>query len=242
MSQTMSTIPRRSFLAAAACAVAPRSSGRQTAHRADDGIRLALAAYSYRDHLQGQLQPSMTLFDVVDETASLGLAGLELTEYYFPRPLDMDWVLKLKNHCHRRGVEIVGAPMKTEFTHPAGPARDRELEVLRSWLEVAAVLGAPTIRVFAGSPQPGQDTEGAVRCCIETLTLAAAAASQRGVILALENHGGIVAESAPLISIVKAVDSPWCGINLDSGNFRTTDPYDDFDRCAELAVAVQFKP
>jgi sugar phosphate isomerase/epimerase len=37
------------------------------------------------------------------------------------------------------------------------------------------------------------------------------------------------------------VKSPWVGINLDSGNFHTADPYADFARCAPWAVNVQMK-
>jgi sugar phosphate isomerase/epimerase len=61
------------------------------------------------------------------------------------------------------------------------------------------------------------------------------------VFLGLENHGGIVAEAADLLDLVRAVKSPWVGINLDTGNFRTADPYADLARCAPYAVNVQIK-
>ena len=44
-----------------------------------------------------------------------------------------------------------------------------------------------------------------------------------------------------LIPMVQAVKSKWIGINLDSGNFRTDDPYTDFERCVPYALNVQFK-
>jgi sugar phosphate isomerase/epimerase len=37
------------------------------------------------------------------------------------------------------------------------------------------------------------------------------------------------------------VKSPWLGVNLDTGNFRTEDPYADLARCAPYAVSVQYK-
>ena len=40
---------------------------------------------------------------------------------------------------------------------------------------------------------------------------------------------------------MKAVDHPWFGVNLDSGNFRTADPYADFAAAAPFAVNVQLK-
>ncbi|WP_397382877.1 sugar phosphate isomerase/epimerase family protein, partial [Prosthecobacter sp.] len=35
--------------------------------------------------------------------------------------------------------------------------------------------------------------------------------------------------------------SPWAGINLDSGNFHTEDPYADLAKIAPYAVNVQLK-
>ena len=62
-----------------------------------------------------------------------------------------------------------------------------------------------------------------------------------GVMLGLENHGGPTSTPDGLLAIVKAVDSPWLGINLDSGNFHSIHPYADFARCAPYAVNVQVK-
>jgi sugar phosphate isomerase/epimerase len=50
-----------------------------------------------------------------------------------------------------------------------------------------------------------------------------------------------VAEPADLIDIVRTVKSPWFGINLDTGNFNTEDPYADLAACAPYAVNVQVK-
>jgi sugar phosphate isomerase/epimerase len=61
------------------------------------------------------------------------------------------------------------------------------------------------------------------------------------VFLGIENHGGIVAEPEALLDIIKTVQSPWLGINLDTANFHTADPYADIERCAPYAVNVQVK-
>jgi sugar phosphate isomerase/epimerase len=62
------------------------------------------------------------------------------------------------------------------------------------------------------------------------------------VILALENHGGGVTTTADeLLRIVRKIDSSYFGVNLDTGNFHTKDPYDDLARVAPYAVNVQVK-
>jgi sugar phosphate isomerase/epimerase len=43
------------------------------------------------------------------------------------------------------------------------------------------------------------------------------------------------------LDIVRAVQSPWFGINLDTGNFHTEDPYAALAKCARYAVNVQVK-
>jgi sugar phosphate isomerase/epimerase len=106
-----------------------------------------------------------------------------------------------------------------------------------------AVLGAPHIRVFAG-PVPDKDAKEiapAKKRCIAALEECGEYAGKHGVFLGLENHGGIVAEPDDLLEIVKAVKSPWVGINLDTGNFHTDDPYADLARCAPYTVNVQVK-
>jgi sugar phosphate isomerase/epimerase len=102
------------------------------------------------------------------------------------------------------------------------------------------VLGAPHIRVYAGNAQ-GTSKAEAIKLCIEALEECCEYAGRKGVILGLENHGGIVSEASDMIEIVRAVKSPWFGVNFDSGNFHTEDPYRDLERIAPYAVNVQWK-
>ena len=60
------------------------------------------------------------------------------------------------------------------------------------------------------------------------------------MILGLENHGGITEKAERIIQIVKHVDSPWVGINLDTGNFQSN-AYSQIEACVPYTVNVQFK-
>ena len=44
-----------------------------------------------------------------------------------------------------------------------------------------------------------------------------------------------------MLTIVKAVNHLWFGVNWDTANFRTPDPYADLARLAPYAVTVQIK-
>ena len=202
--------------------------------------KLSVAAYSYRQFLQGA-QKKMDLFDFIRLCSEMGSEGVELTEYYFEKPVTPEYVMRLKAAAHLWGQTITGTPIGNVFTHPAGPERDKQLETYRKWIDISANLGSPAVRTFAGNAPRGTSETDARRNAIETLEIACEHAGKRGVFVALENHGGVVAEAEGLLEIVRAVKSPWLGINLDTGNFRTEDPYADLARCAPYAVSAQYK-
>ena len=66
-------------------------------------------------------------------------------------------------------------------------------------------------------------------------------AGQHGVHLALENHGGPTATADGLLQFVRDVDSPWFGVNLDTGNFYSDNPYEQIVKAAPYALNVQVK-
>jgi sugar phosphate isomerase/epimerase len=240
------TTSRRRFLASgAALAAASLARPARAADPVDrvggSRLKLGLAAYSLRDHLTGKVEPTMTMLDFVDQAARWQVDGVEPTSYYFPEEITPEYLGRLKRLCHVLGLGIIGVPVRNNFTHPAGPDRDREVAHVKTWLDRAGALGAPTMRIFAGDLQPGQSLAEAQKNCVESIEACADHAAVRGVMLGLENHGGIVAEADSLLTIVKAVKSDFFGINLDSGNFRTDDPYGDLERCAPYAVSVQIK-
>jgi sugar phosphate isomerase/epimerase len=247
----MATFSRRSFLAWAAALAGAPLAGRSLEPIRRTGpprLRLSLAAYSFRDFFRDQPggKPpragagSLDLAAFVDYCGDQGCEGTELTSYYFPAEVSEAFLLGLRRHAFLRGVGISGTAVGNTFTFPPGEKRDREIAHVKRWIEHARILGAPHIRVFAGTAE-GQPAAAAKRRCIEALEECGEAAARAGIFLGLENHGGIVAEVDDLLEIVRAVRNPWVGINLDSGNFHSEDPYADVARCVPYAVNVQVK-
>ncbi|MEO8270013.1 MAG: sugar phosphate isomerase/epimerase family protein [Aureliella sp.] len=207
-------------------------------------LRLSLAAYSFRKYLQpnGDKPAEMDLFEFVDFCHQNGLAGTELTSYYFPATVDDAYLLKLKRHCHLRGVSISGGAIRNDFCQADPVAVARDLEHTRQWIDHYAKLGAPAIRIFAGQPVAEEEPSKTLTRCAKICQIACDDAAKQGVILALENHGGVTARPQGLIEIVEQVDSPAFGVNFDSGNFHSTDdPYAELEMIAPYAVNAQIK-
>ncbi len=203
-------------------------------------MKLSLAAYSYRDFLKAN-PPKMDLFDFVNLSADMGLDGVELTSYYFPVDVKPNYLHKLKQHAFNLGLDISGTSVGNNFCVPEGPGREKQLALVRTWVDNAAELDAPVIRIFAGTVPKGDMEDKAVARAIEGIKASLPYAIEKGVTLALENHGGITLTPAQILKLVNAVDSPNFGVNLDTGNFRGDDPYAELAELAPYAVNVQVK-
>lgn len=208
-------------------------------------MKLSLAAYSFNKQLpRGSRNPnaSMTLDDFVRFCADLDLDGCEPTSYYFPEEVTREYLLHLKQLTFRLGLDISGTAIGNDFCVAEGEAREQQLASAREWIDHSAVMGAPVIRIFAGRVPKGDTEEAALDRCVAGIDEALEYAAGKGVFLALENHGGITATPEQLLAIVKRVKpSPWFGINFDSGNFRTDDPYGDLEKIAPYAINAQVK-
>ena len=64
---------------------------------------------------------------------------------------------------------------------------------------------------------------------------------QHGVIIGIQNHGDMLQTAEQCIKVVKAVDSKWAGLILDTGNFKVADPYLDIAAVIPYTVNWQVK-
>jgi sugar phosphate isomerase/epimerase len=204
-------------------------------------FKFSLAAYSYRGLLTNK-EKEFTLFDFIDECAAMGLDGTELTSYYFnPAQPDDAYLYNLKSHAFKKGLSISGTAIRDDLCYPAGEKREQEIAHVMKWIEYAAKLDAPVIRIFSGKQRKDQTVEEATRLAIEGIEKCCDYAGKHGVYLALENHGGLTATPAGMLEIVKAVKSPWFGVNVDTGNFHGKDVYAELAEIAPYALNVQVK-
>jgi sugar phosphate isomerase/epimerase len=205
-------------------------------------IRLSIAAYSYRKYLDLKIKPapSMTLDDFVETAAGLGLDAVEPTAYYFAQTTP-EYLAHLKGKCTRLGLDVSGTAVGNNFC-VRDPAKLREqIDYVKHWVDVTSRLGGKTIRIFAGTPARGDAEEQARARCVEAIQESCDYAGKAGIILALENHGGITSNIEQMLTLEKAVKHAWFGVNWDTGNFVSADPYADLVQLAPYAVIVQIK-
>jgi len=210
-------------------------------------LKLSLAAYSMRKYLPNtHRNPTavgvMDIFGFIDYASTLGIDAVELTGYFMPSPFTLEIVNEIKRRTHLYGLDISGGAIGNNFTHDPGSVEGRkQMQYTRTWIDHYSLMGAPVIRVFGGRPDNGISEEKAVKNIISNMGLACDYASEKGVILAIENHD-FMTDIDRLIPIVEAIDSPWFGVNFDSGNIAPTDdPYRELARIAPYSLNAQIK-
>jgi len=199
-------------------------------------MKLATCAYSYRDLLT---KGKMTLLEFLDTAAGLGFDGVEWTAYYFPETTK-EYLTRIKRETFVRGLDISGTAAGGNFADADPEKRKKQAENVRAWIEKSAWLGSSVLRVFAGGCPEGTKREVAEGWVRDGLAECARLGEKEGVILALENHGGLTADADGTLALVKPLDSPWARLNLDFGNF-TGDIYAQYARCAPYAATTHTK-
>ncbi len=237
------SLSRRGALAAGAMAALSTVSASSPA-RAQSGtvapknMHVSLAAYSVRQALQ---KGDMDLFGFIDWCAELDLAGTELTSYYFKEGFDNAYLRELRKRAFDQGVTVSGTAIRNDFCRPDSPEKRKDIDNVKRWIDFAAELFAPHIRIFAGNLPKDADKRTGIMWVADGIRACLDHASERGIYLGLENHGGITARVADHLAICDAVGKhPWFGINLDTGNYRTN-AYEELAQAAPHAVNVQVK-
>ena len=219
--------------------------------RVGSDILVGLAAYSFRNNFEfmkgepnkklAEYAPVMNMPKFIEFCAEHGVQGAELTSYFFPPDADTAYFANCRKVAHVNGVAVCGTAVGNNFSYPMNaPERAEQMDYVKLWIDHASVMGAPHIRVFAGKHPEGVSEEEAEQNAIDALSEASVYAAEKGIFLGIENHDSI-GTADRLLRIVKAVDSPWVGVNLDSGNFTSDDPYIDMEASAPYAVNVQLK-
>jgi sugar phosphate isomerase/epimerase len=218
--------------------------------------KVSLNAYSFNkllnDSLKGRAE-GITLIKVIEFAAKNKFDGVDPTGYFFPgypavpKPSYVD---ELKKRAADLGLGISGTGVRNNFTTADKAVRDQGVAHIKQWVEVAAHLGAPVVRVFADTQMRAQNwqgvSNGASRADVQDYIAAALrecadCGKKYGVRIGVQNHGDFLQTGEELMTLVKAVGSEWCGPIVDTGYFKTPDPYADIALVAPHALNWQVK-
>ncbi|HMJ67918.1 MAG TPA: sugar phosphate isomerase/epimerase family protein [Cyclobacteriaceae bacterium] len=250
---------RRQFLTralagmAATTAIPSLALGETKAPAPAPRIKLSVSSYSYW-HFKGDKFP---IEKVIDEAAKVGVEGIDILHRQMDGE-DNAYIQKLKRHAFVNGITFTCLSIHQSFVSPDKEFLKKEIEHTRKCIRLAASMGIPCLRLNSGRwgtiksfddlmknrgvepVLPGHTEDDGFKWCIDSIQQCLPAAEESGVLLALENHWGLCSTPEGQLRIKKAIDSPWLGIMMDTGNFLE-DPYSKLEMLAPYTNFVQAK-
>jgi len=224
----------------ASAADAPAPSGRSFG--AAGRLKTSLNAFCFNDAL---LAGTMTVSDALDFCAVAGFEGIDITGYYlkgYPQPPADEYLFEIKRKAFGLGIGISGTGVRNDFTISDKGKREQEVKLVKNWIEVAAKLGAPVIRIFAGNQKnEGIPREQVTEWMLKDIQTCVDYGRQHGVVIGLQNHNDFIQTADQAIGMITTINSGWLGLILDTGSFRVLDPYEEIAKAAKHTVNWQIK-
>jgi sugar phosphate isomerase/epimerase len=245
-------------------AAAPLAAALGVANPTSLGNRISLNVYSFNialdtyiqnrggNGLQASLGPTgnPNVVDLLQFCQQQGIYALDATGYYwwnattqrgYPLvPADAD-IKAFVDEAKASGIVISGTGVQNNFATQFADQRQSDLQHVRAWCEVAAKLGAPVLRVFAGPIPTGYGWDQVASWMVDCLGQCAEYGKEHGVKIGVQNHGDMLKTADQCIRILRMVDSEWLGAVNDTGYFLTPNPYDDIARLMPYTITLQVK-
>jgi len=258
-------LSRRGFLGAATFSAASLSFGAEHAAGQASGkksqrIKLGISSYSYW-HFR---EPKVSIETVIEKSAGIGVGGVDILHRQMnieeKAPFNSDgraYCNRLKRLAFANGIDLICLSTHQNFVSPKPEVIRENVEHTMKCIDIAYQLGIPCIRINTGRWNtvdfdklmanrgiepilPGHTEEEGFKWCIDGIQRCLPKAEESGVMLALENHWGLARTPEGLLRIVNAINSPWLGVLMDTGNFLE-DPYPKLEQIAPKTVFVQAK-
>ncbi|MCW5549841.1 MAG: TIM barrel protein [Opitutaceae bacterium] len=190
---------------------------------------------------------SMTLQQWVDLAAPLGLDGLEYYSGMLELADPVQWPVA------RRQVEAAGMviPMlccSPDFSQPDPRLRQIEIEKEKTWIRMAATLGAKYCRVLSGQRRPELTVAQGLDIVVANIEACLPEAEKCGVTLILENHykddfwayPEFAQKLEVFCALVDRLHHPHFGVNYDPSNafLAGNDPLDLLARVKHRVVTM----
>ncbi len=212
--------------------------GKKFSHK----FKISLNVYSFNTLLR---ENKIDLFDVLDFCAEFNFDAIDPTGYYFPgypeAPTD-EFIMKFKRQAFLYGLDISGTGVRNDFANPDETSRKSDIVMIKKWIEAAAKLGIPNIRVFAGTnTHEGFNRDQVFKWMAKDVRECCEYGKKFGVITAIQNHNDFLKTAADVDRIFEMADSEWLGLNLDIGSYRQADPYEEIQKNLKYAVTWQIK-
>jgi len=187
--------------------------------------------------LKGDIDP----MDFPKVAAGYGINCIELVNtFYFSKANDMDYWTAFKTNCEEAGVTVglIMCDALGDLGDSDPEARTAAVENHYAWVDVAAFLGAKSIRVNAAGAGTAEEVAANA---VDGLAKLGEYGATKGINIVVENHGGISSDGKWLSGVMTKVGMENVGTLPDFGNFYEYDRYLGMEELMPFAKGVSAK-
>lgn len=179
-------------------------------------MRLCCLSLSFKPEFADKRLDAFKFIQLCDD---LRLDGVDFNLASFDS-LERDYLRRVKTECLRRGLTIACIGISNNFGRPAADQASVVADIRRG-IDVAQFLGAPVVRLFAGSVSVGQPRDEVWQRCVNGLRAAAAYGDEAGIAVAIQNHnhGNVAATGDDILKLLKDVNHANFTHMLDTGQY-----------------------
>jgi sugar phosphate isomerase/epimerase len=177
--------------------------------------RLAVASWPFRAFIDSPTNSyrdkKQTGVDLKDFAATVkkdfGVPGVEPLSSHFPST-DERYLHAFRETVEKAGVRVVNIPVESENSYYDGDAGARKLAVenAKRWIDVAVVLGSPSVRT---SIAEAKNAKPDVNVVVEQLKQVADYGAKKEVIVTLENDNLVSEDAFFLVKVIERVNHPY---------------------------------
>ncbi len=205
-------------------------------------MKLGVSMWCYVRTVQsGQID----LLGFVEEAKRIGADGVELLDFFY-KDAESERQ-QVKDRLASLGLPCGIFSVANNFAKTDPQERQAQVKRIQFGVDEALYYGAGVVRVFAGDVSEGITYDQARSWIVDGLSEASIYAHERGIKLALENHGKLAGRGDQVKGIIEDVRSKCgndaLGANPDTGNFLLVDQdsVEAVTQVASLANMAHFK-
>ncbi|HHV62830.1 MAG TPA: sugar phosphate isomerase/epimerase [Firmicutes bacterium] len=198
-------------------------------------MNVAVSTWSLRDHVNKDF-PLKDFPGVVKEY--YGVDAVELCQMHF-QAQDSKYLDEIVDGIRMAGAVVVNMPIDTgNISQLDERKRNHDLGVIKGWMDVAAYIGCASVRVNTGSQGPGIVD---LAITVDSYRNLAEYGEKIGVMVLLENHGGISSDPENIARLFEEIGHKNFGACPDFGNFAPEVRYQGLMAMARYAVMAHAK-
>ena len=182
-------------------------------------MQIAICHYSFNKRWKKE---NWTAHRLAQEVKALGVEGIDFhTGLIGPADQACDLI---NSAVSKYGLTLASLSMSNDFNQEDAQQMRQQVDSVRQWIAVAAELNVPVSRIFGGHIERQDRFDDDVKASgrqriLDGLGQVVSEAEKYGVVLALENHGGLPCLAAEQVEVIEQINSPYLKATVDVGNY-----------------------